>query len=110
MLSSTNHLGAIGLSKNRVGMLVIEHHFLGNGIMGACSQVPRATPGQRLMGTPPLCLTFLLFHHYPHRHMSLHLHKTTSMENVLEFVWMGYSDPITISLKKYKGPMKTFPL
>ena len=27
VLSSTNHMGAFGLSKNRVGVLVIEHHF-----------------------------------------------------------------------------------
>ena len=34
-------------------MLIIEHHFLGNRIMGACSQAPHAAPGQTLMGTPP---------------------------------------------------------
>ena len=38
--------------------------------MGACLQAPRAAPGQRQMETP-LCLTFLSFHHYPHRYCNV---------------------------------------
>ena len=46
--------------------------------MGECFQAPHAAPGQRPMETL-LCLTFLSFHHYSHRHMSPSMHKTTSM-------------------------------
>ena len=66
--------------------------------MGACFQAPCAAPGQRPMETL-LCLTFLSFHHYPHRHMSLHMHKTTSKLAKCAgiFVWMGCLEPLTIS-------------
>ena len=55
----------------------LRHDILGYGIMGACYQAPHATPGQRPMETF-LSLTIFSFHHYPHCHMSLHMHKTTS--------------------------------
>ena len=40
-------------------------------------------------------------HHYPHRHMSSLMHKTTSMlaKHAGPFVWMGCLEPIIISQK-----------
>ena len=41
------------------------------------------------------------FHHYPHWHMSFHMHKTASTlaKHAGIFVWMGCSEPVIISPK-----------